>query len=198
MGKIKDVAVQVRGVSYKPNDLHDTLNENSIMLLRANNISDDRINYDDVVFVDKTKVSKSQYLQVGDILICASSGSKNLVGKSASIKGSINATFGAFCKVVRPSDINANYLSHFFTSPKYRETISKLSAGANINNIRNEDIDNLDIVIPPIETQCKIAATLDKVTNLIDTCNAILEKLDLLVKSREVEEMLFTSEEVAA
>ena len=187
MGKIKDVAVQVRGVSYKPNDLHDTLNENSIMLLRANNISDDRINYDDVVFVDKTKVSKSQYLQVGDILICASSGSKNLVGKSASIKGSINATFGAFCKVVRPSDINANYLSHFFTSPKYRETISKLSAGANINNIRNEDIDNLDIVIPPIETQCKIAATLDKVTNLIDTCNAILEKLDLLVKSRFVE-----------
>ena len=126
MGKIKDVAVQVRGVSYKPNDLHDTLNENSIMLLRANNISDDRINYDDVVFVDKTKVSKSQYLQVGDILICASSGSKNLVGKSASIKGSINATFGAFCKVVRPSDINANYLSHFFTSPKYRETISEM------------------------------------------------------------------------
>ena len=35
--------------------------------------------------------------------------------------------------------------------------------------------------------QRKIAATLDKVTYLIDLCNAILEKLDLLVKSRFVE-----------
>ena len=44
-----------------------------------------------------------------------------------------------------------------------------------------------NIKIPPLETQHKIAATLDKVTHTIDLCNAILEKLDLLVKSRFVE-----------
>lgn len=40
---------------------------------------------------------------------------------------------------------------------------------------------------PPLDIQKKIAANLDKVTRTIDICNAILEKLDLLVKSRFVE-----------
>ena len=47
-------------------------------------------------------------------------------------------------------------------------------------------------------TQLEIVFILDKVTHTIDLCNAILEKLDMLVKSRCVGEMLFTSEEVAA
>ncbi|WP_303821384.1 restriction endonuclease subunit S [Ruminococcus flavefaciens] len=41
--------------------------------------------------------------------------------------------------------------------------------------------------VPTIEEQNKIASNLDKVTHTIDLCNAILEKLDLLVKSRFVE-----------
>lgn len=45
----------------------------------------------------------------------------------------------------------------------------------------------VDILIPDVKTQQQIASTLDKVTHTIDLCNAILEKLDLLVKSRFVE-----------
>ena len=52
--------------------------------------------------------------------------------------------------------------------------------------------------VPTIEEQNKIAANLDKVTHTIDLCNTILEKLDLLVKSRSVGRLLLTSEEVAA
>jgi len=187
MSKVKDVSTQIRGVSYKPTDLHDTLDNDSILLLRANNIENDKLNFDDVVYVDKSKVGDLQYLRVGDILICASSGSKNLVGKATIIKKDITATFGAFCKVVRPKDILPNFLGYYFSSPKYRNTISQLSAGANINNIRNEHIDSLDITIPSLEIQKQIAENLDKVTHAIDLCNAILEKLDLLVKARFVE-----------
>lgn len=45
----------------------------------------------------------------------------------------------------------------------------------------------VDILIPDVKTQHQIAETLDKVTRAIDLCNAILEKLDLLVKARFVE-----------
>ena len=45
----------------------------------------------------------------------------------------------------------------------------------------------LEIPIPPTEVQHQIVSTLDKVAHTIDLCNAILEKLDLLVKSRFVE-----------
>ena len=187
MAKVKDISVQIRGVSYKPNDLHDELDDNSVILLRANNIEDDKGNLNDVMYVDKSKVSESQYLQKGDILVCASSDSKNLVEKATIINIDIMATFGAFCKVVRHKNIFPEFLGHYFTSPKYRNTISELSAGTNINNIRNEHIDSLDIIIPPLEIQRQITANLDKLTHTIDLCNAILEKLDLLVKSRFVE-----------
>ena len=187
MSKIKDISLQIRGVSYKPDDLHDTLDDNSVMLLRSNNIAENGLILDDVVYVDKSKVSDVQYLRIGDILVCASSGSKNLVGKATMIKHQIVATFGAFCKVVRPRNIAPEFLGYYFSSPRYRNNISHLAAGANINNIRNEHIDSLDIFIPDLSTQHQIAATLDKVTHTIDLCNAILEKLDLLVKSRFVE-----------
>lgn len=45
----------------------------------------------------------------------------------------------------------------------------------------------LEIPIPPTEVQHQIVSTLDKVTHTIDLCNAMLEKLDLLVKARFVE-----------
>ena len=64
--KMQVVTKQIRGVSYKPTDLHDSLNSSSVILLRANNIDDGKINFDDVVYVDKSKVSKDQYLKKGD------------------------------------------------------------------------------------------------------------------------------------
>ena len=117
MTKVKELVKQVRGVSYKPGDLHNELNENSVILLRANNIDDGQINFDDVVYVDKSKVSFEQYLKIGDVLICASSGSKNLVGKAASVRMDKECTFGAFCKVVRPKEGFEDYLGVYFQSP---------------------------------------------------------------------------------
>lgn len=130
---MSNLAEQIRGVSYKPGDLHDSLDENSVALLRANNIGDGLINFDDIVYVDKRKVSAGQYLRKGDILICASSGSKNLVGKAAQVQFDGEYTFGAFCKVVRPTRISADFLGMYFQSPTYRNLISNLAQGANIN-----------------------------------------------------------------
>ena len=178
---------QIRGVSYKPTDLHNDLNDNSVILLRANNISDGKLNFDDVVYVDKSKVKEEQYLKKGDILVCASSGSKELVGKAAFVKKDFTATFGAFCKLIRPMGCIAEYLGHYFNSPTYREKISALALGANINNIRNEHIDELFVCFPNELEQKSIASLLDKVTNLIDKRKEQLSKLDELVKARFIE-----------
>lgn len=184
---ISNIAKQIRGVSYKPVDLHNDLNKDSVILLRANNISDGKINFDDVVYVDKKKVSSEQYLQKGDILICASSGSKNLVGKAASVSFDTKCTFGAFCKVIRPVSKYANYLGIYFQSNIYRRIISNVAIGANINNIRNEHIDSLELSIYSDDKNNKIVSTLDKLQSIITHIRTQLEKLDLLVKARFVE-----------
>ena len=111
----------------------------------------------------------------------------HLVGKAAQIKEDKLLSFGAFCKVIRPKNINVLYLGYFFQSPYYRNTISSLAQGANINNIRNDDIDNLMInIYDDVATQ-EIVSILDKVTSLISMRKGQLEKLDILVKSKFIE-----------
>ena len=186
--RMDKLAMQIRGVSYKPEDLHETLDDSSIILLRANNIDEGKINFDDVVFIDRKKVSNEQLLQKGDILICASSGSKNLVGKAAMINFDQKVTFGAFCKVVRPYCFqDADYLSMFFQSPIYRREISSASIGANINNIRNEHIDTLNVRWPDKVTRSATVAILRKVNLLVHLRKEELNSLDTLIKARFVE-----------
>ena len=185
--KIGNYIKQIRGVSYKSTDLHGDLNSDSVILLRANNINEGKINFDDIVYVDKSKVKKEQYLKKGDILVCASSGSKELVGKAAFINKDYAVTFGAFCKLIRPKDCIAGYLGHYFNSQMYKEKISSLALGANINNIRNEHIDELLIYLPNKAEQQNISILLDEVSDLTDKRKKQLEKLDELVKFRFVE-----------
>lgn len=184
---LKEYIKQVRGVSYKPEDVLKKYDENAIPIIRANNIQDNKLNLDGLIYVNKSKVKKDQLLQEGDIVICTSSGSKDLVGKAAICLGVKNLSFGAFCKVVRTNKLNKKYLAHFFNSDIYRNSISKSAKGANINNIRNEDIDNLEITIPSISEQQRIANELDKVSELIDKRQTQLQRLDLLIKSKFVE-----------
>lgn len=186
---VKDYAEQIRGVSYKPEDVCEELNDESITLLRANNITDSGLCFDDLVYVRRNKVKDVQKLQKGDILICTSSGSKALVGKAAYVTKDMDMTFGAFCKVIRPHGVNTDYFQYFFQSPAYRKKISELAAGANINNIRNEHIDGLAFYLPDLPTQQRIADTLDKVSEGIEVCRKMLEKLEVMVQSRFKEMM---------
>ena len=185
--KIKSYIKQIRGVSYKPDDLFDVLDNSSVILLRANNIEDGIINFDSIQYVSKSKVSSEQYLKKGDILICASSGSKSLVGKAASFDFDIECTFGAFCKVIRPKDGYSQYLSVFFQSQSYRQKISEFAIGANINNIRNEHIDELYISMYPESERCFIVKKVNTVQSIIYWRKYMIKKLDELIKARFVE-----------
>jgi len=160
------------------------LTENHLPVLRANNITENGIDYNDLVYIDKKRISEKQILKYGDILIAASSGSKHIVGKAVSCKNEIKASFGAFCKVIRPNeDIDFKYIGFYFQSSEYREIISNLSEGANINNIRNENLDNLEIPLPPLPTQKRIAAILDKAGALRRKDQELLRKYDDLAQA---------------
>lgn len=184
---MSDVSEQIRGVSYKPEDILSGPGENAIGILRANNIADGAVNFDDLVYVKKSKVSQKQMLRKGDILICTSSGSKNLVGKAAQIEEDCNYSFGAFCKVIRPQKINPGFLGMYFQSSLYRQYISEVSQGANINNIKNAHIDAIEIKGYSENEQKKIAELLEKIVKIIKIRKQQISVLDTLIKSRFIE-----------
>lgn len=182
--KLGDHISQIRGVSYSKSDIKHSPCDGYVGLLRADAIQDGNIIDTNLIYVKEAKVSENQYLRDGDILIAASSGSKKLVGKAAQFtKTNKDLTFGAFCKVVRAEDLNKDFLKFFFKSSYYKNTISNLSAGANINNIRNSDIDNLEIILYEEKFEADLVRRLNNIEKLISTRRTQIAALDELVQS---------------
>jgi type I restriction enzyme S subunit len=182
--KVGDIASQIRGVTYAKEEAEDVPTADSLPILRANNITDNGLTFDSLIYIPRRRISEDQILRSGDVLVAASSGSLDVVGKAAPLNSRFCGSFGAFCKVLRPSKrVNPSYFSHFFRTPAYRRRISSLAAGANINNLRNEHLDDLEIPLPPMEEQRRIAAILDKADALRQKRRLSLQKLDSLTHS---------------
>ena len=166
----------IRGVSYSKQESSITNKQNYLPVLRANNISEGKINFEKLIYVNRRFVSEEQLLKSGDIVIAMSSGSKALVGKAAQLNKNWQGSFGAFCSVARPLNcIDSRYLAHYFQSEFYRGSISKLSSGININNLRQEYFDIIRIPLAPVQEQKRISSSLDK---LFAELNSIQSRLD--------------------
>ena len=136
-----------------------------------------------MVYVKAYKVNKKQFLIKGDILITASTGSIKVIGKNAFCEENLNASFGAFCKVVRAKTIHNSFLKHMFQSPQYFSYIQNVVNGSNINNIKNEHINNFKIPLTPLDNQEKIAQILDDAASLRFKTEQLIMEYDSLTQS---------------
>lgn len=178
---VRSLATQVRGVAYTKGDARSEPAEGFVPLVRAGNITDRGLTFDDLVYVPESCVSARQILQPGDVVVAASSGSIDVVGKAASVLEPSSCAFGAFCKVLRPNDlVDHRYFGHYFRTAGYRRQVSALAAGANINNLRAGDFDGLEIRLPPLDEQQRIAAILDQADELRAKRRAAIAHLDSL------------------
>ena len=158
----------LRGVSYKKEDATTEPAPGKIPILRATNI-DANLNFDNLVYVPQKYVSEVQLLNLGDIVIAASSGSRHVVGKAAALTVPWAGSFGAFCYGLRPyHQETASYISLFLQTSTYRDYVSVLSAGVNINNLRREHIEGTPLPIPPLNEQRRIVAKIEELFSELD------------------------------
>ena len=179
--RLGDLVDGYRGVSYHPSDLLEEQANGSVILLRANNIQNGQLIFDDIHVVPQKIVKPEQILSQGDIAVCMSNGSKRLVGKSAQLakaKG-FKCTVGAFCAVFRPKDYSESaFVRHLFGSHSYQAQIDISLAGSAINNLKNSDIESIPISIPPKFMRKKIA-------RILSTLDEAIEKTDELIGKYE-------------
>jgi type I restriction enzyme, S subunit len=173
----------IRGVTYSKKDASDLPFENSIPVLRANNIQNGSLLLDDLVHVPSDLVTEEQRIKAGDIVIATSSGSISVVGKAAQAKSDLGAGFGAFCGLVRPSsNLCASYLGHFFGTDYYRNSVSSMARGVNINNLKKSHFEELSLPLAPLNEQRRIAAKLDTTLAAVDACRQRLDGVEALLK----------------
>jgi type I restriction enzyme, S subunit len=172
-----DVCNFQRGLTYAKNDEVDVSNN---IVLRATNIdlktnlldfSELKYINEDVVVADNKKVKK------GSLIICTASGSKSHLGKVAYVDDDYGYAFGGFMGMVTPkNELLPKYLFHLMTSEAYKDYIGALSDGANINNLKFDDLKKFQIPFPSIDEQQRIVVLLDQAFESIAKARANAEQ----------------------
>lgn len=90
-----------------------------------------------------------------------------------------------FKNLICSEKIYNRYLYHFLKDKTVY--LNSLGRGATFKEISKSIVENIEIPLPSLEEQRKIAAVLDKVRDLIAKRRQQLDKLDELIKSRFIE-----------
>lgn len=159
--KLGEVVGFVRGVTFDKSQQQAIPSESNIPVLRAGNIQNSLDTKRDLIFVPREIVSVPQLLGKGDIAICLSSGSPQIVGKTASLDHDWLGTVGGFCGIIRPKKVNPDFLAHWMRGSKFVDWRDSQARGANIQNLRFSELGKLEVCFPSPEKQHQIAARLN-------------------------------------
>src|SRR5699024_4017411 len=183
--KLKYIGKPTMGLLYSPNDLCGE--GEGFLVLRASNIQKGNIDIDreDNVYVNK-EINKNQLTLKDDLLICARSGSRELIGKSAMIdEKSAGNSFGVFTTIYR--SIYNPYIKYVFQSGLFQSQIGTYLTST-INQLTMQNLNNLEVVLPPVEEQSSIQEKLDSYTESHE--QAVKEIKNQISKLKEYRESL--------
>lgn len=172
--QLGEVCDFIRGVTFDKADATIKPEAGKTPILRAGNIGEELDAQNDLVWVTDDHVSEDQLLRQNDIAICMSSGSPDVVGKTARVPMNLRASVGSFCGIIRPKNSDeAGYLSFYFKSPQFRRYRDAIARGANIQNLRFSQFEEIELEIP--SEQQRIAGRLEAADGLRRTRRYALE-----------------------
>jgi len=153
--------------------------------------------YNEVVYeiINRTNIDKSElHFSKGDEILLPSAGEDPLDIGSASALTLENVAIGRTINILRPMQDNVyspKYVSYYINE-KLKRKISTLAKGSSISNVYNSDLKKLEIVLPNIDEQQKIATFLTAVDQKIEK---LTKKEKLLVDYKKgVMQKIFSQE----
>jgi type I restriction enzyme S subunit len=162
--RLGDVTQYIRGITFKPEEKIDPGDADAVVCMRTKNVQD-VLDESDVIAVPSSLIRRDElYLREGDVLL-SSANSWNLVGKVCQVpRLRYRATAGGFISIVRPrSSVDSRYLFHWLASPAVQEKIRSCARRTtNISNLSVPQFEQLDIPVPTLQEQRRIADILDK------------------------------------
>jgi type I restriction enzyme, S subunit len=181
-----EVAVFIRGITFKPQDVGLVGTPGSVACMRTSNVQSE-LDLSDVWGVPAALVKRDdQYLRQGDILV-SSANSWNLVGKCCWIaEPPWRATFGGFVSVLRADHnrVDPRFLYRWFASARVQTIVRSFGQRTtSISNLNTERCLKLPFPLLPLSEQRRIAEVLDRADALRANRRAGLAQLDILTQS---------------
>lgn len=117
---------------------------------------------------EKERVACS--IKLGDVFITRTSETMNELGMSSvALKDYPNATYNGFTKRLRPitDRVLPNFIGYYLRSPKFRGKFMAFSSMTTRASLANNDLLNMEIELPSMEVQNRIASILSRYDSLI-------------------------------
>lgn len=110
-------------------------------------------------------IPSSFVLKKGDVLIAMTEQSPGLLGSTIKVPQNgiylHNQRLGLLI-IQKPDLVCPNYLYHVFNAPHVRKEISSTSSGTKVKHTSPTKLSAIEVFLPPIEEQQKVAAILDE------------------------------------
>jgi type I restriction enzyme S subunit len=184
--RLGEVAAYVGGITFKPTDLVEVGAPDSVVCMRTKNVQE-RLETEDLIAVPRSFVKRpEQMLREGDILV-SSANSWNLVGKCCFVpRLPYDAAIGGFISLLRPAPerVDPAYLYRWLAWDTTQQQVRQLARQTtNIANLPRERFLDLDVPLPTLTEQRRIAAILDEADVLRRKRRESLALLDDLLRA---------------
>ena len=149
-----------RGISWSRTD-----EGGSVTVLRIPNIEEGHINLDGLKHISVK--NENGELKKNDIVMVASNGNPNLVGRSALVtEKEVTMCFASFLVRLRFDDAKLlpQFAHLFLLTPMFkRELRRKIATTSGIYNLRKEHIEKIQISLPPLKIQRQIVERMNRI-----------------------------------
>ncbi len=140
--------------------------------------------------LEKTQIdsilNENYLLQKGDIVFVRSNGNVDLVGRSM-IVPEVNEriSFSGFTIRCRLNNgIEPFYVGYLLKSNIHRNLMKNLGRGASIRNLSQGILSNIQIPLPPLETQRQIVSQIEKEQALVNANKELIKIFEQKIKDR--------------
>ena len=179
--KFGDLAKVLNGYAFQSLDF-TKFSKGNYPVIRMSNLKRGKIDHSDSVYVKKQIISGLEQFQLkaGD-LVFGMSGSISNYGIIRNSDGICyqNQRVGR----LKPKNSDSRFVTQLFLSDQISRQIEILAAGGAQVNISSNQIENLDVLSPPLPEQKKIASILTSVDEIIENTQKQIDKLQDLKKA---------------
>jgi len=183
--KLKTVCLKI-GSGATPRGGKEAYKGGDTALIRSQNIYNDGFRKDGIVYIDDTQASELKNVEVlnGDVLL-------NITGDSVARCCQVSADIlparvNQHVAIIRPDPktLDARYLHYILVSNKYQEQLLSLSsAGATRPALTKLMIENLEVHLPHLAEQTRIAGILGALDDKIELNRKMNETLEQMAKT---------------
>ena len=153
--------------------------EEGILFIRSQNVLDSKLSFDNSTFIDEktNNTMKNSIVKSNDILlnITGASLGRSCVVPNDFIIGNVNQHV---CIIRLNLENNSNYIQSILASDNGQTSLKNLSTGSGREGLNFQSIKNLEVYLPSLEEQTKIAnflSAVDEKLNLLKEKKALLE-----------------------